>query len=203
MSLVEFEKNLPETPTPESEAIEVKTHGQLLQEIFRQLTHELDANGNTQNLRRLREEASLQLMGFWQREMALYEDAVKSGKIKTNGELNLGEEKIQITTAEDYSDEDRLILSLSRRTPTENDTFRAERDSLSGRVDNFVFPPTVKSEIRPEKGEPPDTLFEITFRNGKISTLSRTSYHLDPDNLLPYVKDQRAIDFSLFGMDLY
>ena len=203
MSLVEFENNLPEIPTPESETIEGKTHGQFLQEIFRQLTHELDANGNTQNLRRLREEASLQLMGFWQREMALYEDAVKSGKIKTNGELNLGEEKIQITTAEDYSDEDRLILSLSRRTPTENDTFRAERDSLSGRVDNFVFPPTVKSEIRPEKGEPPDTLFEITFRNGKISTLSRTSYHLDPDNLLPYVKDQRAIDFSLFGMDLY
>jgi len=185
----------------ESEELAEMSHAKLLSEAFETLFNELDNHGNTVKFQELRKEHSLKLLKFWQNKIKIYQKAQKEGLIKEGEPYPLGDETISVVVCGVYEDEDSAFLQINRHTKTEKDEVQITADKETG-IDEFAFPPTIKSEVKFDPEEAPDIYYKVVFRKAKISTLERTLVHTDPNNQRPYIKDTRCIDCSIFGVEI-
>jgi hypothetical protein len=185
----------------ESEELSEMSHAKLLSEAFETLSNELDKHGNTTEFQELRKKHSLKLLKFWQNKIKIYQKAQKEGLIKEQEPYSLGNETISVVVCGVYEDEDSAILQINRHTKTEKDEVQITADRGTG-IDEFAYPPTIKSEVKFDPGEAPDIYYKVVFRRGRISTFERALIHTDPNHQRPYIKDIRSIDCSIFGVEI-
>ncbi len=185
----------------ESEELSEMSHAKLLSEAFETLSNELDKHGNTTEFQELRKKHSLKLLKFWQNKIKIYQKAQKEGLIKEQEPYSLGNETISVVVCGVYEDEDSAFLQINRHTKTEKDEVQITADRGTG-IDEFAYPPTIKSEVKFDPGEAPDIYYKVVFRRGRISTFERALIHTDPNHQRPYIKDIRSIDCSIFGVEI-
>ena len=92
-------------------------------------------------------------------------------------------------------------MLITRKIPHETDEVRFVVDEESGIVDEFLFPPKITTKLELETGGIDEMHFEVVFRKNRISTFTRTVVRINPEGL-PYVKDTRQIDCSIFGVEV-
>jgi len=160
----------------ESKELSETSHAKLLSEAFESLSNELDKHGNTAEFQELRKKHSLK-------------------------PYSLGDETISVVVCGVYEDEDSAVLQINRHTKTEKDEVQITADRGTG-IDEFAYPPTIKSEVKFDPGEAPDIYYKVIFRRGRISTFERALIHTDSSYKRPYIKDIRTIDCSIFGVEV-
>lgn len=185
----------------ESKELSETSHAKLLSEAFEGLSSELDKHGNTAEFQELRKKHSLKLLRFWQNKIKIYQEAQKKGLINEQEPYSLGDETISVVVCGVYEDEDSAVLQINRHTKTEKDEVQITADRGTG-IDEFAYPPTIKSEVKFDPGEAPDIYYKVIFRRGRISTFERALIHTDPNHQRPYIKDIRTIDCSIFGVEV-
>lgn len=177
------------------------SHSGLLERAFKELSGELDINGNSECFQRLRESHARKLLGFWQRKRTQYLQAQREGRIEGLGrELTIGDEKLTISELGVYEDDEAQALLIQRRTSTEKDEVSITADPERG-IDELMNPPTIKSEVT-DPQEITDISYKVVLRQGRISTFERVLVRMDPQHQRPYIKDIRVIDCSIFGVEL-
>jgi len=182
------------TASKELEQLPEISHAELLSEAFKALFNELDSHGNTDKFQELRKKYSLRLLKFWQNKIKIYQKAQKQNLVKRGEFYSLGDEAISVSTCGVYEDEDLVVLDIKRHTKTGNDNFQVTINNETG-IDDFLSPPTIKSEVRLDPMEAPDIYYKVVFREGQINTFERTLYHTDPTHKLPFIKDTRSISY--------
>lgn len=185
----------------ESEELSEMSHAKLLSETFEAFSKEIDKHGNTAEFQELRKKHSLKLLKFWQNKIKIYQKAQKEGLIKEQEPYSIGDETISVVVCGVYEDEDSAVLQINRHTKTEKDEVQITADRGTG-IDEFAYPPTIKSEVKFDPGEAPDIYYKVIFRRGRISTFERALIHTDPNHQRPYIKDIRTIDCSIFGVEV-
>lgn len=185
----------------ESKELAKVSHVSLLSEAFKDLSSELDNHGNTAEFQELRKKHSSKLLKFWQNKIKIYQKAQKEGLIKEQESYSFGDETISVVVCGVYEDEDSAFLQINRHTKTEKDEVQMTADREQG-IDEFVYPPMIKSEVKFDSEEAPDIYYKVIFRKGKISTFERTLVHTDLNCQRPYIKDTRCIDCSIFGVEI-
>ena len=185
----------------ELEKLTETSHAKLLDKAFTALSDELDIHGNTAEFQKLRKKHSSKILAFWQNKLSIYQEAQKEGLIKEQELYSLGDETISVVVCGVYEDDDSAILQINRHTKTEKDEVQITADREQG-IDEFVYPPTIKSEVKFDPEEAPDIYYKVVFRKGRISTFERTFVHTDPKHQRPYIKDTRCIDCSIFGVEV-
>ncbi len=177
-----------------------KNHSQILGKVFDELSRELDINGNTKNFNEMRINFANELIDYWKQKNKLYSQAKKENKL-VNGKLMISDEKLEIAQSGIYDNEDEQVLQIKRVTPTEEDEITIIADTM-GKVDQFPYPPTIKSKIKNDPGNDfPDIYYEVIFRRNGISKIKKTTIRTNTENN-SYLKDTREIDCSTFGTEI-
>ncbi|MCJ7804901.1 hypothetical protein MUP35_04190 [Patescibacteria group bacterium] len=175
----------------ESEELAEMSHAKLLGEAFEALSKELDTQGNTAKFQELRKEHSLKLIKFWKNKVGVYQKAQKEGLVKVGDSYSHRDETISVVVCGVYEDDNSVFLDIKRHTKTENDEVQMTIRKTG--IDEFGWPPTIKSEVKLDPKEAPDIYYKVTLRKGIISTFERNLYRTDPNHQRPFIKDTRNI----------
>lgn len=175
----------------------------LLQLTFRELKIDLERQGNTPRFRALQKEWAEQILGYWREQISLYKSATSEGRIQEGDSLLLPDgSSLAIRVLQDFDRDDEHVLLIDKRRG------RAEAHNVSVTVseetglDQFLRPPRIESKFDMEDETRKSYTFEIIFREGKISTMSRTVVHTHRDFQLPFIKQTEVLDTSSFGVEL-
>lgn len=175
--------------------IEKRPYAALLQETFYILSTELNNYGHTKRLREQREKYSAKLLAFWGAKLKQYDTAITEGLIDESDTLDTGDEKTLIQTVGEAKPGDEATIIITREALDERDEFRFTINN-GQQLDSFLRPPTLRAEIQKQPGEAANLIFDVTFRNGLISTIQRVDYIEDPKQERPSIKQTRELDFS-------
>lgn len=177
-----------------------KNHAQMLDNVFSELSRELDINGNTKNFNKMRIKFADELIDYWKQKNKLYSQAKEENKL-VNGKLIINDEKLEIIQSGIYDNDNEKVLQIKRVTPTEEDEVTITA-GVNGKVDQFPYPPTIKSKIKNDAdNDLPDLYYEVIFRRNGISKIKKTTIRTNTENN-SYMKDTREIDCSTFGIEI-
>lgn len=198
--LKDLERFLPVVPAEAKESEEFN-YFDFLQQTFAELKTGLETNGNTQKFREIQKERGQQILNYWRNFATLYQQAVADGKIENGNLLHLADgSEITIGIAQDYYRDDEFILDIVKRGDKERHEVSITISEDTG-LDEFLHPPRIKSKFDREDDERKEYVFEIIFRQNKISTITKAILYIHYDFQLPWIKQVETLDTSSFGVE--
>ena len=162
-------------------------HKVLLEEAFEDLRNEVDANGNSVELERLREEHAKRLARYWRQRYHWYQETGQ----------DVDGQKLDVSYAKGVCNE--FILKIKRETLVESDEVTVTYNA-DGEIDG-VHLPTITSKVKtdPEESHHITYKFEVgrdRFQRGgnlRIAEFTRERVYEDPEHQRSWVYDTRTI----------
>ena len=132
---------------PEMPALPEVSHAALLTEVYDNLTHEMERNGNSSRLLELRKLYFERFLSYWQNQISLYRKVFEQDGSKgrfAGKKIHIGGNEVSITESV-HLHRQRLILDVNQSSSEGRDHMQIEINP-DGSYDR-KFPPTLHSFV--------------------------------------------------------